>query len=382
MNSTLSKIALLICCLANTYAFAAHIDFYGHSIQLESEQLRSVQTTRYFSKSSIGRALYALESKNHDNLLSQVYDAKLAYNLDDIGVVIFTKKIASQTTSNTNTQSLLQYFLLGNLGYDVQLTFTKTSLSCFGFLSQAPASSVYIIHHGKKYINLDFHNERTMGTRYLYNSEFKGGKRIAFTGAMPRLDAKTSNRNFKWVFQGKVYQLSAVNNQSFTEYLNDLPQFKLGKDYTKVASSNQFKTSVLAPLKDYLNDMQDDEQKANFLLSFVQSSFAYKTDQAQYGREKYNYPEETISSPFSDCEDRTILLAFLYKRLLNFESVMLHFDKDRHVCLGVKLPKRSNSYSFTYKNEAYMVCEPTGIGYKVGVTSIPLSRISGVIDLF
>ena len=123
-------------------------------------------------------------------------------------------------------------------------------------------------------------------------------------------------------------------------------------------------------------------QKANFLLKFAQSAFEYKTDNDQFGHEKYNFPEETVGSIFSDCEDRTILLAFLYKRLLGFESVMLHFEQEKHVCLGVKIPNRSNAYSFKYKNEAFMVCEPTGIGFDVGETGITLKNITEVIELF
>jgi hypothetical protein len=147
-------------------------------------------------------------------------------------------------------------------------------------------------------------------------------------------------------------------------------------------ASDEFRSSVIEPLREYVSEMSSNEQKANFLLNFVQSTSGYKTDDEQYGREKYNYPEETMANPYSDCEDKTLLLAFLYKELLDFESVILHFKRDKHVCLGVKLPNRSNSYSFTYNDEAYMVCEPTGRGYKVGRTAIALGRVSEVIELF
>ncbi|MFT5725469.1 MAG: hypothetical protein ACI9JN_002594, partial [Bacteroidia bacterium] len=133
---------------------------------------------------------------------------------------------------------------------------------------------------------------------------------------------------------------------------------------------------------EYMQGMSSNMQKAGFLLKFTQSAFQYKTDGDQYGREKYNFPEETVTTYFSDCEDRTLLLAFLYKHLLGFDSVMLHFEKEQHVCLGVKIPNRSNAYSFKYKAEAYMVCEPTGIGFDVGDTGIPLQNISEVIDLY
>ncbi len=382
MRSFLFKFVLLTCCLSGIHAHASLVDFYGHHISIPTHDLENVRTSATITKTGIANQLYSLSLQDHNDLLSQVYEAKFNYNLDDLGVILFTDKIAKSISTNANTQHLIQYFLLNNLGYDVRLTYTRNSISCFGNMENKPASSVFIIQDGKRYTNLEFRNGKTLGTRYLYKSESTDGQPFAFTGAVPNIDAHRLDRNFKWVFQGKLYELQAVNNQSFTDYLNDLPQFKLGKEYTQISHSDLFNQSVLTPLRNFMADMSTNEQKANFLLKFVQSSFSYKTDQAQYGREKYNYPEETLSSPYSDCEDRTILLAFLYKEILGFESVILHFRKEKHVCLGLKLPNRSNSYSFTYKNEAFMVCEPTGRGYKVGDTAIGLNHISEVIDLF
>ncbi|MBO6517315.1 MAG: hypothetical protein JJ975_12270 [Bacteroidia bacterium] len=382
MRTILSKSVLIVCFLFGTYAQALVIDFYGHTLDIETSGLNRIQTPGYISKNNLSSLLYRLESKDHNNMLSQVYDAQVSYGLDDMGMVLLTKKITKEVSPSRNTRNLLQFFILDQLGYDVKLTYTKTSVSCFGLLDDRPAASIYIYQDGKRYTNLDFHDTRVMGTRYLYRSASSNGRTIQFTGALPKVDAKLSNRSFKWFFQGKLYQLEATNNQSFTEYLNDLPQFQLGKDYTGVSHSSEFASTVLNPLKNYMEDMTSLEQKANFLLNFVQSSFSYKTDQDQYGREKYNYPEETLSSSYSDCEDRTILLAYLYQELLGLESVILHFKKEKHVCLGLKLPHRSNSYSFKYRDAAFMVCEPTGRGYKVGDTAIGLHRISEVIELY
>ena len=149
-----------------------------------------------------------------------------------------------------------------------------------------------------------------------------------------------------------------------------------------MSASHEFKTSVLQPLEKLMQDMHLLGQKADFLLHFVQKTLTYKSDYEQYGRENYNFPEETVNNQYSDCEDRTILLAYLCNELLNMESVMLHFEKDQHVCLGLKMPNRSNSWSFKYKDEPYIVAEPTGENLSLGKTGISLSRVTNVIDLF
>lgn len=361
---------------------AVELDFYGHNLSFETTNLNTFHTPSTFQKQNVADLVSRLNQKEESMLLYQIRAAQRAHDLDDLGLVILTQKISQQISTNRNTQSILQYHLLDRLGYDVKLTYTPRSLSCFGYMRDKPASSVYIFYEKKRYTNLDFKNLQVKGTRYIHHANIQAHRRIEFSGRAPKLSARTSTRSFKWYFQGKLYTLEAVNNQSFTEYLNDLPQFQLGKDYVNLKHSTQFETTVLAPLRSYMSAMSSNNQKANFLLNFVQNVFHYKTDNEQYGREKYNYPEETISTVYSDCEDRTLLLACLYKELMGLESVILHFEKEQHVCLGVRMPGRSNSYSFTYGDAPYMVCEPTGRGYSLGETAIELSHVSDVIELF
>ena len=53
---------------------------------------------------------------------------------------------------------------------------------------------------------------------------------------------------------------------------------------------------VLDELKKYTSSMGEDE-KVNFLLAFVQKAFAYKTDEEQFGHERYFFVEESLYFP-------------------------------------------------------------------------------------
>jgi hypothetical protein len=384
MSNCLKHILTLLAVAAANLSYGAQVDFYGHLLDFRTSNITTIKSPSVINKQTVSAAVYRAKKVDLELLKSQVEEAKTLYNLDGLGVVLLSDKIVKQITPSQNTQNLLRYCLLQKLDYDVQLTYTKSTITCFARLSQKPAASVYIIYRNKRYTNLNFDDMRTHRTRYVYNDkDYKPyAQAIDYTGSAPNIHAKKTIKHLTWSFQGKLYHIKAVKNVSFNEYLNDLPQFSLGPDYVKMSHSEEFKATVLTPLEGYLAGMHSDMQKSNFLLKFVQSAFEYKTDGDQYGREKYNFPEETVTNTFSDCEDRTLLLAYLYKRLLGFESVMLHFEKEKHVCLGVKIPRRSNAYSFKYKSEAYMVCEPTGFGFDVGETGIPLKNITEVIDLF
>ena len=383
----LHRVKHILTCIAVLLAgvgYGFNVDFYGHGLEFEAPTIAHVKAPFKINKSTVQHALSSIKSSDLTQISDQIKHAKAEYSLDGLGTVLLADKIVKNITGSKNTQSLLKYRILQTLNYDVQLTYTRNTISCFGRLSQKPAASVYILYRNKRYTNLNFNDMRTYGTRYVLSDSRYDPKATAldYTGEVPELNANQSFSHLTWSFQGKLYQLKAIKNLSFSAYLSDLPQFDLGPAYIKMNHSAEFQTSVLTPLEAYLDDMHTNMQKANFLLKFAQSAFEYKTDNDQFGHEKYNFPEETIGSAFSDCEDRTLLLAYLYKRLLGFESVMLHFESEKHVCLGVKIPNRSNAYSFKFKQEAYMVAEPTGIGFDVGETGIPLKKITNVIELF
>lgn len=384
MPFNIKHIITILISLTVSVSYGLTVDFYGHALDFYTAPLLSTKSPTTINKQTVEHVLAQTKKSGLTRLTQEIEQTKTDYQLDGLGVVLLTDKIVKQLTASKNTQSILQYRILQELDYDVQLTYTKTTITCFGRLTQIPASSVYILYRNKRYTNLNFTDMRTHGTRYVYNDEaYKElASPIDYTGVAPEINAKQKSTHLTWSFQGKIYHLKAIRNISFNEYLNDLPQFNLGPDYVKMNHSKEFQKSVLTPLDTYMAEMSSNMQKCNFLLKFVQSAFEYKTDGDQYGREKYNFPEETVTTAFSDCEDRTLLLAYLYKKLLGFESVMLHFEKEKHVCLGVKIPNRSNAYSFKYKDEAYMVTEPTGIGFDVGETGIPLKNITEVIDLF
>ncbi len=67
-------------------------------------------------------------------------------------------------------------------------------------------------------------------------------------------------------------------------------------------------------------------QSAAFLLSFVQNAFEYQTDQEQFGREKFLFPDELFKYSASDCEDRSVLFAWLSRNLLDLKVLGLAFE--------------------------------------------------------
>ncbi|RMG76496.1 MAG: hypothetical protein D6714_21265 [Bacteroidetes bacterium] len=106
-------------------------------------------------------------------------------------------------------------------------------------------------------------------------------------------------------------------------------------------------------------------EKVDFLLRLVQYGFEYQTDQEQFGREKYFFPEEVLYFPYADCEDRSALFAQLVKEMTGLEVIGLVFPE--HVATAVRFSEDFPGDYVTYEGQKYLICDPTYIGAGSGM---------------
>jgi hypothetical protein len=101
------------------------------------------------------------------------------------------------------------------------------------------------------------------------------------------------------------------------------------------------------------------------MLHFVQTGFEYKTDGEQFGREKYFFPEETFYYSYCDCEDRSVLFAYLVRSLLGLEVIGL--DYPGHVATAVRFSDTIPGDYVTHNGQKYIICDPTYIYANIGM---------------
>jgi hypothetical protein len=94
-------------------------------------------------------------------------------------------------------------------------------------------------------------------------------------------------------------------------------------------------------------------------------AFEYKTDDEQYGYEKWNFCEENLYYPYNDCEDRAFLFSRLVRELLHLEVVLLQYSDHFSTAVHFTTPV-SGSY-FTIDGKKFIVCDPTYIGAMIGM---------------
>ncbi|MBM3158035.1 MAG: hypothetical protein FJ004_12250 [Chloroflexi bacterium] len=105
----------------------------------------------------------------------------------------------------------------------------------------------------------------------------------------------------------------------------------------------------------------NEQQKINFVVTFVQS-LPYTVDSVTTPANEYpRYPIETLFDRGGDCEDTSILTAALLDRM-GYDVALIELPK--HMAVGVAVNAFGRYY--TYGGKRYFYLETTGEGWKIG----------------
>ena len=173
-------------------------------------------------------------------------------------------------------------------------------------------------------------------------------------------------RDLSFEYGGNKYNIEADYEKARVDFLDTYPQLDL-EVYFASEVGETAESPLLQQLASEMKDMSE-QDAVNFLLRFVQTSFQYKTDDKQFGKENYLFPEETIFYPYSDCEDRSVFFAWLVRRLLGLEVVGLNYPG--HVATAVYLESGAVGDHVTYNGKRYTVADPTFINATAGMTML------------
>ena len=158
-------------------------------------------------------------------------------------------------------------------------------------------------------------------------------------------------------------RLSCTVNEGVMEMLRNYPMMDLQHYVTSVVMP-QFQDSILEQLKLQISDLAQCEA-ADALLHFVQYVFGYEDDSESYGREKAYFIEENFYYDHNDCEDRSILYAFLVRSLLGLDVQIVEYPG--HECTAVHFTDcltYGNGYYFG--GNFYLICDPSYVGASIG----------------
>ncbi|MCG8531336.1 MAG: hypothetical protein MI749_11790, partial [Desulfovibrionales bacterium] len=316
---------------------------------------------------SIGRAWEKMAQSDFPSLMAQLGQTKRELHLNDWGYFMLLHGLADEILPHGgNEKHVLVWFLMNKSGYDTKIGYRNERPLLLVAVSERVFGVPFLSQNGKRYYLLSPKGpSQRVGNVYTYKKNYPGAdhpmsfRMSDYPGLKTLLDA----RILKFKFQGKPHSVKVLFNKKSIPYFQYYPQTQ-ADIYASAAVPGWLGTTLLEALKPLLKDLSDQEA-ANLLLCFVQTSFDYKTDQQQFGREKYLFPEETIFYPYSDCEDRSILFSYLVKQLLGLDVVLLSYSD--HMATAVRFKQAVAGDRVQWGNGVYTVCDPTYINAPIGM---------------
>lgn len=275
--------------------------------------------------------------------------------LNDYGYLKLIANFSDRLSRNEEKLSrIIQWYLLVHSGYDVKIGYYNESAyllipslqDIYGYKKMALGATNYFIL------------ENTKLTR-IYTFPFQydlKGVAADFNIYIPvNLKGPIKSKLYDFKYLDKTFPITLKYNTSVIDYYQDYPQTDL-KVFFNAAVSNSTLESVFENFVPLIDTMEILDA-ANLLLSFVQKSFPYETDDLQFGKEKIFFPEEAIYYNNNDCDDRAVFFAFLIKTLLGIDVLGLEFS--RHVAVALLLPGTQDGIGVKYNGKFYIVADPT-----------------------
>ncbi|MBU2466640.1 MAG: hypothetical protein KJ615_09880, partial [Bacteroidetes bacterium] len=342
-------------------------DFYGAPIKLTYDPRLQNTTLTAVSADGISEWWTAISESYYNHLIRQLQEFKTDLNLNDFAYAQLVKATAQAIhPDNTNQQALMEWFLLTRSRFLAKIAFNNEQL----FVLQPALQTRY----GENFVLIDnrpyYLPPGTPDNINTYAGQFPEADIIPdLTIRRPlNLPFEKGVKNVSFKHADKNYSFEVVYNKNLLKFYNSLPLTDASV-YFNSAIDLRTKESLTLALKPYIQKLPQAEAAA-LLLSFVQNAFEYQTDQEQFGKEKFLFPDELFHYAASDCEDRSVLFAWLTRNLLDMKVVGLAFDG--HMATAVCIEGLEGA-GFEHEGCRYVVADPTFIGAPIGLV-MPLVK--------
>ncbi|MCP3925930.1 MAG: hypothetical protein GY714_25475 [Desulfobacterales bacterium] len=318
------------------------------------------------NKKAISDFWEKMSHSEYESFLKQVLSYKKQLKLNDWGYHYFLLNIAKKIVNQDTYAKLFVWFMSTKSGYETRVGYDKDKIY-FLLPSKSKLYSIpFLTLSGKRYYAVSFDSKPDkFRSIYTYAGKYpKSNKQMDYTlSDLPAFKKNLRKKYLRFKYDRKNYNVSALYNKNLVKYFEYYPQTDL-KIYFEAKVPAETRYSLLKEFKSILKN-KNEVEAVSILLRFVQKAFPYKTDDKQFGREKYLLPGEMLSYQFSDCEDRSIFFAYLVKELVGLNVVGLFYPG--HVATAVQFNSKVPGDFVKSNNNKFVVCDPTYINAGIGM---------------
>ncbi|HBZ24999.1 MAG TPA: hypothetical protein DEO54_02000 [Rikenellaceae bacterium] len=353
----------------------ARVNFYGVPVYLSYDPAFDVNIFGVSGEKAISAYWERASASGYSSLIEQLSAYKASMNLNDYCYYLLVNKVAQNLyPGNREGEILSTWFMMVRSGYGVRIGFESNGNLLLLMPSYNSVYGMKFLKEGDKYLYIV--TNTTGSSIRTYDRDFlTAGKVIDFNIYSPmNLGGKLSSKNLDFTYKDTKYSILVNYDQGLVDLYKDYPQLEMPV-YFNAAVSVQAKESIAASLKPIIAEMNE-QQAVEFLLSFTQNSFKYKTDLEQFGYEKFFFAEELLFYPYSDCEDRSVLFSYLVRDLVGLDMVGVEFPD--HMATAVRFSSLVEGDHINLNKTRYVIADPTYFGAPVG-SAMPQYRESSPI---
>lgn len=343
------------------------VTFFGHDIPLPKVKARPFRFNNTLSSKSIANHWGDMSKQKHTHLIAALKQQKQRFALNDWALAMLVNEYGKSLGLNdASSQQLFTWFIMVKAGYDARLAYNHQAFILMPS-KQALFGVTYFTLSHKKYYAVSF-NDRKVNAGRAYTYSGKHGDAIQdidFSGASKGLPSnQQASKALRFSYNGLQHTVTLEYDLALVQFSNSLPQMDI-QYYPQQGLPDDTSKQLLDQLTPLVKGKSELEA-VNLLLRFVQTAFAYQTDEQQFDQENYLLPIETLHYPYSDCEDRAAIFSWLVESLLGLDAVIL--DYPGHIAAAVHLGQTSTGDKLRFNGRLYTVTDPTYINANAGMT--------------
>ena len=340
----------------------AFIDFYGSQLKFQYDPELNGTLPPIIVNTTIADFWDRMNKANSAVLIQKLSDFRSQMNLNDWGFFMLVKKTVESINPDANYSRLLTWYLLTKSGYRVRVAYMENRI----VLMFPSVTKIYNFRYFTASDVKFYSPECELNNIFTYEFDYPGATRIFDMNIYraPDLGTENGERTLLFTYNDKEYRFPLIYNQNSIDFYKDYPLCDL-KVYFDAGVSATLRESIVNTLKPQIESMTLREA-AGFLLKLVQTGFDYKTDQEQFGKEKFNFPEETLYFPYADCDDRAVFFSYLVKEILGLKMIGVVYPG--HVATAICFPTEEEGNFIIYKGIKYIIADPTYIDAPVGLS--------------
>lgn len=304
----------------------------------------------------------ALTPFHPESLFQSLEQAAQQYQLSDWHYLSLVRQVVRQLLPRhtADEQELLIAAILAHAHYSFQLFYTEKGIELYGYSPDMLAHTAWFAAQDSSYYNLTYLGDESKSGASLLRvaTGSKQGHRpfIFLLETLPLFPTNPIQREFAFCYRDAAYTVTINLDQTTLDWMDAYPEFAENAAYVRAALSPTALGSLRQAFQPILAGLSL-RASVQLLTAFVRS-LPYQADIEAVGKETPLFPDEVLSHPFSDCEDRVALCYTLLAALTPVPIAVISLPD--HLTLAVAVPEwEADTPGFFIAGTTYYLNDPT-----------------------